>query len=190
MLIPAIQYGDIDDVRKRMRTTVKRLLRGEELVAVMTEDGLLDVAEHPGYLVLAGRVLSGAPHFHCTLPWTPLWQALLEQSDDGVNDVLFSAALQVPWGVLGLLPYENHPWLIPESRFEPFLEAVLGFWGELDAVGARYYAALEDKPLWDVTSTLHYVLANLGVPQDRLRAPLPPGGPRALLQFAQVTQAR
>lgn len=183
MRIPALQYGEVTDVKKRMRPIVKRLLRGEDLVAVMTEGGLIDVAQHPGYLVMAGKVLDGAPHFHCMQPWTPLWQALLEHDDDDLNESLFATALRAPWGVLGLLPYENHPWLIPESRLEPFVEAVLGFWPELESIGARYYEALAGKPLWEVSSTLHYALANLGVPLDRLRAPLPPSGPRGLLKL-------
>jgi hypothetical protein len=43
--------------------------------------------------------------------------------------------------------------------------------------------------LWTLPNNLHYVLANMGVPNDALRAPLPPGGPRALLQHAQYARA-
>jgi len=146
--MPAVQYGDVADVKKRMRSIVKRLMRGEDLIDVMTEGGMLDVAEHPGLLVLNGTVLSGAPHFHCGLPWMPLWQALFGrrvQADPALNEAIFEASLGVPWGVLGLLPHENHPWLIPETRFEPFIEAALRVWDELDAVGPRYYAAVEGK---------------------------------------------
>ena len=78
MLMPAVQYGDVVDVKKRMRSIVKRLMRGENLIDVMTEGGMLDVAEHPGLLVLDGTVRGGAPHFHCGLPWMPLWQALFD----------------------------------------------------------------------------------------------------------------
>jgi hypothetical protein len=172
-----------------MRSIVKRLVRGEGLIDVMTKDGMLDVAEHPGLLVLNGTVLGGAPHFHCGLPWMPLWQALFDRrvnADPAVNDAIFEASLSVPWGVLGLLPYENHPWLIPETRFEPFIEATLRVWDELDAVGPRYYAAVEGKRLWLVANTLHFVLANMGVPHDLLRAPLPVEGPRGLLRYARA----
>ena len=189
MLMPAVQYGDVTDVKKRMRSIVKQLMRGENLVHVMTEGGMLDVAEHPGLLVLNGTVLSGAPHFHCGLPWMPLWQALFDRrvnADPALNEAIFEASLSAPWGVLGLLPYENHPWLMPETRFEPFIEAALRVWDELDAVGPRYYSAVEGQRLWFVTNTLHFALANMGVPQDLLRAPLPPVGPRTLLKYASI----
>jgi hypothetical protein len=32
---------------------------------------------------------------------------------------------------------------------------------------------------------LHSIFANLGVPHDLLRAPLPPGGPRTLLKYVR-----
>ncbi|HEX4420355.1 MAG TPA: hypothetical protein VH165_20710 [Kofleriaceae bacterium] len=185
-----MQYGDAADVKKRMRSIVKRLMRGENLIHVMTEGGMLDVAEHPGFLVLNGTVLSGAPHFHCGLPWMPLWQAFFDRRANVnavLNEAIFEASLSVPWGVLGLLPYENHPWLIPETRFAPFIEAALRVWDELDAVGPRYSASVEGKHLWFVTNTLHFALANMGVPQDYLRAPIPAVGPRALLKYARVT---
>jgi hypothetical protein len=189
MLLPAVQYGDVTDVKMRMRSIVKRLMRGEDLIGVMTKDGVLEVAEHPGMLVLDGIVARGEPHFHCALPWMPLWQALFDRrvkADPALNDGIFEASLSVPWGVLGLLPYENHPWLIPEARFKLFVQAVLKVWDELDAVGPRYYSAVEGKRLWSLPNTLHYVLANMGVPNAVLRAPLPAEGPRALLRYARA----
>lgn len=35
-------------------------------------------------------------------------------------------------------------------------------------------------------NNLHFVLANLGVPSDALRAPLPPEGPRGLLKYIKA----
>jgi hypothetical protein len=189
MLLPAVQYGDVTEVKKPMQAILRRLLRGEALVDVMTEHGMLDTREHSGLLVLDGIVPPGAPHFHCALPWRPLWQKLLDRrtkTDPAINGAIFEASLGTPWGILGMLPYENHPWLLQRERFDPFLEAVLAFWDELDAVGERYYSAVQGKRLWGVPNTLHYVLANLGVSQDLLRAPLPPGGPRALLKHVRV----
>jgi len=37
-----------------------------------------------------------------------------------------------------------------------------------------------------VPNNLHFVLANMGVPGDVLRAPPPPEGPRALLRYARA----
>ena len=46
VLAPAVQYGERAIVSKRMRRIVRRISRGEGIVAVMSEDGMLDVGEH------------------------------------------------------------------------------------------------------------------------------------------------
>ena len=76
MLLPAVQYGDWRDVKKRMRKIVTRIKRGESIVEVMTEDGMLDVANHPGMVIAGGIVSTGWTNFHCFVPWRPLVNAL------------------------------------------------------------------------------------------------------------------
>jgi hypothetical protein len=68
-LLPAVQYGPWSIVKKRMRTVVSQLKRGKELDEVMTRDGMLDTADHPGMLVLAGIVHGSVTSFHCSIPW-------------------------------------------------------------------------------------------------------------------------
>lgn len=189
--LPAIQYGDWNMVRRRMQKVVTQLVRGEPLVEVMLRDGMVDPFEHPGLLVLAGIMTGSAPHFHCFMPWKLAWDALFKRRDDPtvpslLEDSVFEASLQAPWGVLGLIASDSQSWLLPTPRHEPFLQAALSAWHELDAVGARYYTAVQGKPLWSVPNNLHYVLANMGVPTEILRAPLPPDGPRALLRYARL----
>ena len=57
---------------------------------------------------------------------------------------------------------------------------------ELDSIGERYYVAVQGQRLWSLPTGLHYVLANMGVPTEVLRAPLPADGPRGLLRYARV----
>lgn len=190
MLLPAIQYGPWSVVKKRMRSVVSQLKRGKDLGEVMTRDGMLDTSDSPGMLVLSGIMTGPAPNFHCFLPWMMAWDELFDlrktpTSPAPVEDAIFEASLRSPWGILGLLAYESNSWLIPTARHEPFLHAVLGAWSELDAVGARYYAAVQGERLWSVHTNLHYVLANMGVPTEVLNAPLPPEGPSALLRYAR-----
>ena len=167
-----------------MQRIVLRISRGESIVAVMSEDGLLDVGEHAGRMMVGGRVLAGGTDFHCFMPWRTLWQKLPQSPD--VMDAIFRESLSVPWGVLGLLVMDNKPWFyVNEERYEPFLDAALSVWDELDAVGPRYYIAVQGERLWSIPNSLHYILANMGVPHDLLRAPLPPEGPRALLKYAR-----
>jgi hypothetical protein len=190
MLLPAIQYGPWSAVKKRMRTVVSQLKRGKDLGEVMTRDGMLDPSMHPGMLVLSGIMTGPVSHFHCFLPWMIAWDALFDlrmtpTTPAPLEDAIFEASLQTPWGILGLLAHESNSWLIPTSRHEPFLHAVQGAWNELDAVGPRYYAAVQGEPLWTIPNNLHYVLANMGVPTEILNAPLPAEGPRALLRYAR-----
>ena len=190
MLLPAVQYGDWRDVKKRMRKIVTRIKRGESIIDVMTEDGMLDVAKHPGMVLVGGFMHTGWTNFHCFVPWKPLGDALVDirvESDPTLEAKIFHESLRAPWGVLGLLSFDNQPWFYGnEAWYQPFLEAAVRVWDELDAVGSRYHIAVQGQSLWSIPNSLHYVLANLGVPHDLLRAPLPPEGPRALLKYVRT----
>jgi hypothetical protein len=189
VLLPAVQYGDWRDVKKRMRKIVSRIKRGESIVEVMTEDGMLDVANHPGMVIVAGIAHTGWTNFHCFVPWRPLVDALWDMrvaSDLALRAKIFDESLRVPWGVLGLLSYESQVWFLDETRFQPFLDAVIDAWDEFDSIGPRYFTAVQGKTLWSIPNNLHYVLANMGVPHDLLRAPLPAEGPRGLLRYVRV----
>lgn len=192
MLLPAIQYGDWKAVKRRMRKVVTELIRGAPLNEVMTGDGMIDPSEHPGFLVLSGIMLGPAPNFHCFMPWKIAFDAMFDLRTvptalSPLEDATFEASLQTPWGVLGLLATDSQAWLTRRVRHEPFLHAALSAWNELDSIGARYYAAVQGERLWSIPNNLHYVLANMGVPNEILRAPLPPEGPRALLRYARPT---
>ena len=189
MLLPAIQYGDWRTVKGRMRKVVTRLKRGEPIVEAMTRDGMLDPADHPAMVVLSSMTLGPVPCFYCAVPWIEAWSVLFDlrttpTQPTAVEDAAFMALLEHPWGVVGLLASNSKMWLNKE-RHAPFLQAALGFWDELDAIGARYFVAAYGQRLWTVHNNLHFVLANMGVPHEMLRAPLPPEGPRALLRYAR-----
>jgi hypothetical protein len=188
MRVPAVQFGDWPIVRKRMRSIVTRIKRGESIVAVMTEDGMIDVNEHPGMMMMGGTMLAGRENFHCFMPWLPLWQTLLDSRaktppPPGAMAAIFEESLTVSWGVLGLLSFENQMWIARPDRFQPFLNAVISVWDEFDTVGSRYVAGMQGESLWSIPNNLHYILANLGVPDDVLSGVLPPEGPRALLNM-------
>lgn len=190
MLLPAAQYGDWKAVKKRMRDVVARIKRGERIVDVMSQGGMLDTKDTPGMLVLAGERPDTAQNFHCFVPWSPLHIAWFDirvpPPDPALDSQVFNDSLTVPWGILGLMAHDNQFWLLSADRREPFLQAVLRVWDDLNAVGARYYGAIQGQDLWSVPNNLHFVLANKGVPTELLRAPLPPGGPRELLKYASV----
>jgi hypothetical protein len=187
VLLPAAQFGDWPDVKKRMRRVVARIKGGESIVGVMTEDGMLDTDDTRGMLIMGGTPHRGWKNFHCFMPWRALWQALLEPPAQLESmSAVFRDSLTVPWGVLGLLSYESQVWFLDTARLEPFLVAAIGAWDQFEVVGPRYFTAVQGTTLWSIPNNLHYVLANMGVPGDVLRAPLPAEGPRGLLRHAQV----
>ena len=182
MLLPAIQYGPWPEVKRRMSKVVTQLKRGAGLIELMTQDGMLDTEETRGKLVMVRSILGPASNFHCFAPWRQARESLREKPP--IIEGIFDASLKTPWGVLGLMSADNSPWIWPRERHQPFLTATLTFWDELDAVGPRYSWGQPNERLWRVARGLHYVLANMGVPDNVLDAP-PPGGPRALLQYAR-----
>jgi hypothetical protein len=172
-----------------MRKVVTQLKRGADLIEVMTRDGMLDTDDCPGMVVMIWSILGPVSNFHCFAPMRQAWDAFfdirVEPPPARITDAIFAASLQTPWGILGLLSSDNQTWLIPRERHQPFLKATLAVWDELDAIGPRYYVVGQGQRLWALPNNLHYVLANMGVPNDMLRSPLPPEGPRALLRYAR-----
>jgi hypothetical protein len=187
VLLPAAQYGDWADVRPRIKAIVRRVTRGEDIVHVMSESGMLDTATTDGRLILSGTSRPGTKSFHCHEPWKHLLDALSKIDDsDGIEERIFQSSMSVPWGVLGFMASGCKLWFAGrQSWYEPFLHAALKAWNEIDTVGQRYFVALQPEAMWAIPNSLHYVLGRLGVPVEHLSQPLPPGGPSALLKYAR-----
>lgn len=192
MLLPAIQYGPWKIVKARMRKAITKLKRGAPFNEVMLADGLIDTEMHEGLLVVAGTVQGIADNFHCFMPWREAWEPLFDLRTErgkpsAVETEVFNASLNTTWGTLGLLAPDSQKWLLTRETHEPFLLAALAAWQELDEVGPRYFSSVQPKHLWRVPNNLRFILANMGVPGDVLRAPLPPEGPAALLRYAKTS---
>lgn len=186
--MPSVQYGDWADVRPRIRTIVRRVTRGENILDVMSEGGMLDTTTTEGRLLVGGTMRPGMKNFHCHAPWKQIFDALAKVEDSrDIEETIFQASMSMTWGVLGFLAYDCTPWFAGhEHWYEPFLKAALNAWDEIDSVGARYFIALQPEPMWAIPNSLHYVLSNLGVPAERLRDPLPKAGPSALLKYVRL----
>lgn len=186
MIVPAIQFGELPVVRHRMRRVVSRVKQGDSFLEAMTEPGMIDVSAQPGMMMMGGATLDGVENFHCFLPWMPLWQSVLDSKlASPVLDAIFHDSLTVPWGVLGLLSFENQRWVEPHDRLEPFLDAVVAQWDELTSIGARYFVGMTGEDLGSVPSNLHYVLTRLGVSEAVFKRELPRGGVHAVLKYVR-----
>jgi hypothetical protein len=178
MELPALFYGLYRDVKRRTSRIINRIPKGADWMALVEAEGVLDTATTPGFILLMGPspLLGGQPHFQQWLLWTQMGDKWREWGDT-VEESLFQQSLTRPWSTLGLVCNQNKNWFLREHRHRPFLRAVRRYWDLFDSVGARYSNGLQTpEPLWAFTTSIKYVLANLGIPGDELDPPLPPGG--------------
>ena len=175
MELPALFYGLYRDVKRRTSKIVAQVREGADWMALVEAGGFLDTAVTPGLIVLEGPspLLGGEPHFQMWLLW---WQLLNTHSALGDEDV-FERSLTQPWSVLGLVSHPNDMWVYEKRRYRPFLRAVRRYWDLFDAEGARYSNGSEcGARLWSLPNTIMYVLANLGLSNEEMDPPWPPGG--------------
>ena len=166
------------EVKPRIGKVVTRLKRGASWAEAMQADDFLDTSTSPGLLAIDGPRIYGGPHFHCFGPLRLVDLAIgAGRLPEALEEALFIASLETAWGVTGLLGTNNGFWVWPVERHRPLLRAAARFWNALDAVGPRYTeGSSSGGSLWSHAGNVHFALANLGVPNAELRAPLPPGG--------------
>jgi hypothetical protein len=183
MDLPAVFYGPYRDVKRRTSKIVTQVRKRADWIALVEAEGFLDTASTPGLIVLAGpsALLGGEPHFQQWLLWQQIFFGNLDISTELADDV-FLRSLTRPWSTLGMVGSPYVFWSHPE-RYRPFLSAVLPYWPLFDAAGPRYTdGSRTPAGPWSVAAGVKYVLANLGIPGEALRVPLPPGGLATLIE--------
>jgi hypothetical protein len=186
MRLPSVLYGPYREIKPRIRKVVTRLKRGANWDDALGAADTLDTATTPGLLVLNGPspLLGGTSHFQCYLPLLVVQEVVSQNQLSGaLEEPIFQACLQTPWGTLGLFAPANLMWVYPPKRYRPLLQAALRFWDTLDAEDERYTVGSNDgQRLWSIASNLKYVLANVGIPKSTLNSPLPPEGVADLIR--------
>src|SRR5581483_1252570 len=180
MKVPALMYGEFDDVEQRCRIAMHTFVKERSSFAGIVEaDGFLDTTVTPGLLVLEGRAdaFAGRQNYYLFMPGAVLFNGvpgMLDRNDSELVDRLFGEMLDKPWGVLGLLSHmASHAIFWGASRHERarrFLPAVARYWDLFVREGARYSdGGGTPIPLWEGPITLWEVLSCLGVPSARLQ---------------------
>ncbi|WP_218082115.1 hypothetical protein [Anthocerotibacter panamensis] len=187
MQIPTCFYGRYSEVKSRCKKAVMALKRGKTWEEAVGTSDVLDTVSTPGFLVLdnPGSGLGSELNFHI-YPLLPLIRSAIvgERLSPEIEDKVFSDSLQTAWGILGLISRTNTRWVTPPERYQPFLQAALRFWDELYLEGKRYTTGSNSgKDLWATPNNLHYVLANMDMPEELLDIPLPMGGIETLLSY-------
>jgi hypothetical protein len=191
--LPAHFYGPYQEVKRRNAKIITQLCKGADWMALIEAGGFLDVATTPGFVMVDGPspLTGGQPHFQI---W-PLWYQIHGETvsfsgkprvSKELADEVFERSLTRPWSTLGLVSYRGQHWLRDKHRYQPFLHAVRQYWELFDSIDVRYSGGLQrGTTLWFAGNSVTYVLANLGIPTDVLRAPLPPGGIEEFIDRAE-----
>jgi hypothetical protein len=184
MQIPAVIYGTFADAKPRCAAAVRSFLKGQSWDDALSAASFVDSESNSSLFVMNGPapLLGGEPHFHLFLPLA----LLLEQANKGKADPprleeAVTASLNSPWGTLGVLAPKNQMLVYAPHRHRPILNAASVWWPQLDAA-ARYSVGMQDgKRLWETVTNLQYLLGQVGVPIEVIRAPLPSHGLQAIL---------
>lgn len=195
MKLPAVLYGHTRKTRREAKKVIAQLLAGRSIVETIDDfGGLVDVADHPGLIILDYTQVGGE-HFH-------LYQVLRLLRDHHwdivvgpLNDALFDALVETDWGVAmmmcsaGRVFFLGHEVTTAKRRHRRFLEAAVRRWPAFEGVGARWAwtgHTPPGRPL-EVSDNLNHVLqwcdidhhtivadAHLGLPELLRRHPPAP----------------
>lgn len=178
MKLPALFYGLYREVKRRTSKIVTQIRRDKDWIALVEAEGFLDIESTPGLIVMHGPspLLSGQSHFQMWLPWSQL-RAKVEDAKSPLLQRVFDESLTRPWTVLGLVARGNHSWFIQRERLRPFLQTVRQYWDTYAELGPRYTNGSDmGDELWSIPNNVTHALAKLGISNEVLNKPLPPGG--------------
>ena len=185
MLVPRFVHGLTRDVKKESLRRIRLMKKGARWSEAMADE-LVDVAALPGLVVLSGPYpnVGFEPHTHLYCPFHWAKRALLQQFQSNTQEDnvrywqaiggIFVDAVQMPWGVLGML--EDRAWAWPSSHQWPYLRALERHWDDFTAIGDRYSVGGQaPSPLPHVGSAPSYALCALGLSREDLHALMPQG---------------
>ena len=180
MLVPRFVHGLTRDVKKESLRRIRLMKKGASWAEAM-EDELVDVATLPGLIVLDGPApnLGFEPHTHVYSPFHWADDAMLSFKavlpGSALSSIFFDA-VQIPWGVLGMLGDSTGTWMRLEEHHWPYVQAVERHWDQLEALGDRFTSGPQTPwPLWRSSSAAYYALCALGLSREDLHAIRPQG---------------
>jgi hypothetical protein len=171
MKLPAFLYGRYAEVNPRCRKLVAAFAKGarwDDLAGDMVE-----TRNAAGLIVLEGpsKTFDDADHFQCFVPARAVHDAVM---NDRLPDTIYRDVAQQwmasAWGVLALLGQDGRGFPGPD-QYIAFLRAFLRCWNEFAAEGKRYsYGTHDARELWTMPTSIGYVLGQMGIPLQTLRA--------------------
>jgi hypothetical protein len=183
MKIPSFLYGPYSKVKGVCRRKAKELRCGARFVDLPAGQWL-DTATTSGSIVVDGpsRSFSRQKEQFCcfalAVAISDEWDGVpWAEQRDTIWAAYHEAAMLEPWLFLGLLGQLSRDFLDQRPEWPgPFVRAAVKFWPLFTAEGARYTKNVDTEDLWSLTTNIKFALGRLGVPREKLIAPLPPGG--------------
>lgn len=186
MKIPSVFYGSYEEVRRRMKGKVGELKRVRKWVP-WEQGPMTDTSAVSGVLVLGNSVafrMEGDHFFLGELVRQIVEEIFGRGMPIDVWKTMFIESLEVPWSLLTVSSRDSGLCLWREPEWVGrYVLALARHWNAVDEIGARY-AGMSHKTgtFWERSIMLRQCLARLGIANDRLDEPLPPGGLPELLR--------
>jgi hypothetical protein len=210
MYIPSVFWGEYKEIKLRCRKRAKQFISGMSWEEAIDADNVCDTKSVSGLILLSDWDTSGS-YYHCYAFTRALFDLSSPDNWRSIKEQVFEASLKSPWGLLGLLSHEVGSSFMSQPRkllykddnfetcpdddlldawrssyAEPFLDKCLQYWDVLSDEKYHYSLSFGTSPsLWSIPSSLHYILANMGISTEKLRAPLPSGGLAELVALAK-----
>ena len=196
MLVPSCFHGLIKDVKRETMKVARKLLSGKSLDEAVAAYEMLDTAK-----MLDSYYYISLTHQHCAYPNAfhfpyLLWNAsriIMDKLGDNFSEYstyeqrIFEELLKKEWSVLCLggdgasyfanmaLVHDEHTF-DNRTRWLPYIKAVERYWNSYASL--RNVEVIKgfvdgDNTVWENFRELHFILANLGIPDEELRRPLP-----------------
>lgn len=190
MKLPAFLYGRGRDARRETRKIITRLRRGQTLPEAVDElGGLIEVAEHPGWVILGGpSQLAGARDgFHLYRLLAELEERHHDEILEPHEEALFESLISREWGVALLMSSRgsyfvlNHEKTLANGRYHRLLDAACEHWPAFESIGPRWSESGSqlDRPL-PCSRTLEIVLLRCNIPFEVIQAEQQLGLPELL----------
>lgn len=189
MLIPSCFHGLIKDVKRESAKVARKLLAGKSLDEAVSAYEMLDTRNFPEslfYLRTIVQILCRPDDFHFPYLVKSISDSLYKKYEDYVAiqmewQRLIPLFWEADWSMLCLCECENGLYTNPlirkavtfdsRTRWLPYLGAMLRHWSAYVEMGEVF--EYERQSIWKANNSLRFILANLGIPDEVLKRPLP-----------------
>lgn len=196
MLVPSCFHGLIKDVKREGAKVARKLLAGKSLEEAVSAYGMLDTRDFPDayyYISLTHQHCAYPNAFHFPYLLWNVSRIIMDKLRDNFSEYstyeqkIFEELLKKDWSVLCLggdgASYFANMFLVHDehtfdnrTRWLPYIKAVEKYWdsyASLRNVEVIKGILDDDDTVWENFRELHFILANMGIPAEVLRQPLP-----------------